>query len=1525
MAKDLNTSNLGQIVVNGEEIFLGFEDVEKAAVLPAGIDGVVLDNVLVATGEMVGLSSLGEVVKLPKTMKAREAFLKKWSDKAVEKAKANKGISATLLVLPLAACGGGGGEPAFEVQVSSADVVSFLNATAKITIDIATGVATFTSGAAIASQTVTDLNDNAISIADGQTLEVTVDQLQDASVSSGANTVQFQGAGDLRIVLPESAAGNSVVSETITVKVALSGGDLTFDLPNDDNDTIVLSANSTISLGGGNIVVDDGVVDARLATITGANTIGDVLVASELILTKAQYDLIAGDVSTSASGKLTVFVETLAGAREVNADYSTKIHADVTLTLKVSNSTDLGALTVDEFLELRGLVDDLDGAIAGRGVTFDIVDTADNLMRLNGITTEFRTGVEAILNAADSVTVTDQINAAEKALLEGLTPAVTYPIAADEIAPTVAITANKAALLAGENAEVIFTLSETSTTFDANDVVVGGGASLVSWQGPDETGIANVYKAILVPPTSSIGTVTVRINSQAFTDLVGNFNLDGADANNLVSLSINTYTFDVQVDGTGKAIFTNVSTGTAAGDLAAGNVTMVVNSTDPVNGANVTFTKGGLSETVSGVKSIELASGQVLEASAGALATIPVTSTNPSTAELIITPSTIDAIGALNLVDFHGTETFNFSDSASHLLTYAAASAANRTELLNANSVVENDGDAGTLSLAQFTELRVLTSDDSWSYDLLDTASNLFGATSQVLIGAGTVEFSDASNVTQANRVLTLNNTVSGTLSVSDTAAELAGSSLVGNAADVITLTSAATVAQAQTIAGYAPTTLNWGPGVTDSASELLANAALFNAGSTPPGALSAVSDVAVTGNNAGELTLAEYALLKNITTGSDAWAAPSGSYTIRDTPQNLVAQALGSDGVTGGTGVNEDDIGDILANADAISFDGVPNLTQFSALSSYFSGNFDLDLVVNSASAQEIADLNNIMSQTTGTITAAISGTAAILDDLEPNGAGQGSTTAQQDLTITVSDAATVAQGATISAATRLTSAVDFEGGITDGFANLRNADGGVGGISPNLSIIVGQDAFVHITANDGAITAANADDINDINAIIAATKGNLTATLQGSATLFVNLTTDTADEGLNHLTLNLTDTTASAADLNTLLTKTTVDVNIANVDTVTGEWADIWQFYQNWGSAGDNFDNFGVTRINLTGGATDASTTGGKPIADWWVPAAGTLTVDASALTGGLTWGGTPELDGKFNIIGSGHNDNLVGGAGADTISGGLGADTIDGGIGNDSLTGGAGDDRFVVASGTDAVTDLATGDALVITAGATANATVAGNFVATSATSNTSGTVNITGTDGAAHTIDLSDATGTTGYTVTGGDGNDSIVGSDFADRLSGLNGNDTIVIGNVADSVYGGGGDDVVMSKDGVDVLTGVLDGGQGAADKLILDDQDNISGARVSEFELLELDTAGKGAGLGSDVTMTVVQHEEFSTVTAGGTADQITFSAAGGADTINAAASIETYVLAGVTGEANTINVNAGKTSVNITGADSHD
>ncbi len=157
------------------------------------------------------------------------------------------------------------------------------------------------------------------------------------------------------------------------------------------------------------------------------------------------------------------------------------------------------------------------------------------------------------------------------------------------------------------------------------------------------------------------------------------------------------------------------------------------------------------------------------------------------------------------------------------------------------------------------------------------------------------------------------------------------------------------------------------------------------------------------------------------------------------------------------------------------------------------------------------------------------------------------------------------------------------------------------------------------------------------------------------------------------------------------------------------------------------------------------------------------------------------------------------------------------IVGGLGDDTLTGinlSFGDVFFVVDAGTDTVVflpsnpgvdnlDIVSG--LIVSAGATANATIgnfgaSSNFIASALTSATvltsnAGVANITGPASVDNTIDLSLAAGPNGYNLTGGNlAAVTIIGSAFDDVI---NGGDTDQQTGDRDILTGGDGDDTFV--------------------------------------------------------------------------------------------------------------------------------
>lgn len=228
----------------------------------------------------------------------------------------------------------------------------------------------------------------------------------------------------------------------------------------------------------------------------------------------------------------------------------------------------------------------------------------------------------------------------------------------------------------------------------------------------------------------------------------------------------------------------------------------------------------------------------------------------------------------------------------------------------------------------------------------------------------------------------------------------------------------------------------------------------------------------------------------------------------------------------------------------------------------------------------------------------------------------------------------------------------------------------------------------------------------------------------------------------------------------------------------------------------------------------------------------------VENLALTGTVAvFGQGNALD---NVItGNAAANKLEGGAGNDTLSGGDGADQLNGGAGRDLLSGGAGNDTLYVEIGQVAAGEIYDGgagsDGIVIRSGIIDLFTVSlvdVEFL----TGSTTETVNIscqkinglqqisvaTLNVHDAGSIDLSDmvafsafnfnlsdlgnivtfGSGFVGPAVTGGAGNDTIIGGSTS---SGGGGNDTLIASAHSSSLRGWTGDDVLIGGVGNDLL------------------------------------------------------------------------------------------------------------------------
>ncbi|MBQ0721029.1 MAG: LEPR-XLL domain-containing protein [Gammaproteobacteria bacterium] len=215
-----------------------------------------------------------------------------------------------------------------------------------------------------------------------------------------------------------------------------------------------------------------------------------------------------------------------------------------------------------------------------------------------------------------------------------------------------------------------------------------------------------------------------------------------------------------------------------------------------------------------------------------------------------------------------------------------------------------------------------------------------------------------------------------------------------------------------------------------------------------------------------------------------------------------------------------------------------------------------------------------------------------------------------------------------------------------------------------------------------------------------------------------------------------------------------------------------------------------------------------------------------------------GFSDISGFQNVTGSAQDDTLVGDGNINTLSGGAGNDQLQGGLGNDALWGGEGTD-----------TALASRDANMTLLDDSLTMATEIDFL----NSIESAELTINGTTG--RTLDASGFT-LGGVSLQGGDGNDSLIGSEQDDSFTGGLGNDTIT-GNGQDEF-----DTIVVERD-ADMLLTTTDANSAAGTLTLngseIDTYTGIETARLSGGDSANiLDASGfnnSGALQGVGVTL----------------------------------------------------------------------
>jgi len=171
----------------------------------------------------------------------------------------------------------------------------------------------------------------------------------------------------------------------------------------------------------------------------------------------------------------------------------------------------------------------------------------------------------------------------------------------DTTPPTISLTANKTTLKHGETALITFTLSEVALNFALSDITFTGG-TITNFSGSGKE-----YSATFTPNQNSNSSGSVSVGNFKFSDIFGNTNQDGADANNIVNFVIDTLsppsfylTIDRFVGGLGGAGRVIAGSQINEGGLAS----FTLHATNIAAGTVIPFTISGL--TANDISLVEL-------------------------------------------------------------------------------------------------------------------------------------------------------------------------------------------------------------------------------------------------------------------------------------------------------------------------------------------------------------------------------------------------------------------------------------------------------------------------------------------------------------------------------------------------------------------------------------------------------------------------------------------------------------------------------------------------------------------------------------------------------------------------------------------------------------------------------------------------------------------------------------------------------------------------------------------------------
>ncbi|AWB67163.1 hypothetical protein C2869_12270 [Saccharobesus litoralis] len=441
-------------------------------------------------------------------------------------------------------------------------------------------------------------NDNALKVGDVATLTFTLSESSSNFTSSdisvtGGSLSAFSGSGTTYTAsftpssssttnatidvaastFTDSAGNNNTAASQLSLSVDTTTP--TISIISNDSSLVagdVATLTFTLSESASNFTVDDiDVTGGSLSDFSGSGTSYSASFTPTTSSTNSATINVAASTFTDSAGnantaatELNLTVDTVIPSIAISSSDSALQSGDtptITFTLSESSSD----FTLSDVTVVGGALTNF----AGSGTTYTATFTPNTSSTSN-----------ATFNVAAS-SFTDSAGNANTAATE-------LSLTVDTALPSIAITSDDSALQAGDTPTITFTLSESSSDFAENDIVVTGG-NLSGF-----TGSGSVYTATFTPSTSSTSNATFNVAASTFTDNAGNANTAATQ----LSLTVDTLIPTIAISTDDSAL--------KIGDVATLSFTLSESATNftasdiTVSGGSLTnFSGSGTSYTAS--------------------------------------------------------------------------------------------------------------------------------------------------------------------------------------------------------------------------------------------------------------------------------------------------------------------------------------------------------------------------------------------------------------------------------------------------------------------------------------------------------------------------------------------------------------------------------------------------------------------------------------------------------------------------------------------------------------------------------------------------------------------------------------------------------------------------------------------------------------------------------------------------------------------------------------------------------------